>query len=162
MNFQQIQFAAIAVAAIIVGYAIYKILQFFGVIGDEKTKGKEALMKDSAIQGNQTEFLPIAGAAFKAKYKRQSTPQDIKNLTPSSGVLTSWRKQLIDARGFFNDNESGVYNVFRNLKSKLQLYAFAQNFQTYVKKSLIDYLNEFMDESELNDLNNIIKSLPII
>lgn len=163
MNLTQLELIAIAVAAIIVGYAIYKILNKFGLIGTTPEEvGKKEFLNNPAVQGDQNTFLPLAGKAFKNKYKRPASANDIKLLTPLPSVITSIRKQLKDSRGFFNDNESAVLNVFRNIKSQLALYTISQNFQVYEKKSLIDYLSEFLDENELSKLNDIVKKLPII
>ena len=161
MNFSQFEFIAIAVAAIIVGYFVYKILNFFGIIGTTKeSEGTKELNINPAMTGNKS-FLQIAGSEYKKKYGKPITTNEVKRLTPTSSTLLEWKNKLVNAKGFFNDNENSIYNVFRNFKTKFDVYMFSQFFQTYQKVSLIDYL-DFMDETELSKLNDLIKSLPTI
>ena len=156
--FQFAQWALVAIGVI----AVISILNKFGILGktaDEK--GAEALYNNASVTGSSTEFMPKLKSYLTSK-GINPTPVYIKSISPSGSTLLAWKDNLVKAKGFWNDDESKVYNVFRNMKSQLNAYSFSQFFQAYMKKSVIDYLDEFMDESELSMINSITKNLPIV
>ena len=151
------QWALVAVGII----AVVSILNKFGILGktaDER--GAEALNRNEAVTGNSTEFLPRLKSYLRSR-NIDPTPNYIKSIMPTSSQMLAFKDNLIKARGFFNDDESKVYNVFRNVRSQTQAYGFSQFFQAYTKKSVIDYLDEFLDDSELSKINDITAKLPM-
>ena len=155
-----IQFGQWALVAIAV-FAVIKILNKFGLLGQTADeKGREELFNNPAVTGDATTFQAKLKQYLQSK-GLPTTTQYIKGIMPSSSQMLAFKDALIKARGFWNDDESKVFNVFRNLNSQLQMYAFSQFFQTYQKKSIIDYLDEFMDESELSMINSIVNSKKI-
>jgi len=66
---------------------------------------------------------------------------------------------IYDAQGWFNDDESAVYGVFHQLSYKTQVSWLAERFYALYGKSLLGYLNEFMNQSELATIANICQKL---
>lgn len=157
-----IEWVLIGAAAIAIMFAMYKIADAFGLLGPSKEEvATEQLYNNAAATGSVSEFIPKLKAYLTSR-KLPTTSDYIKALQPTSSQMLQWKDNLIKARGFWNDDESKVFNIFRNMKSQTQMYSMTQFFQAYMKKSLIDYLDEFMDTNELAMINSIVSKLPMI
>lgn len=148
---------------LIVFFIVFRLLNKMGLIGTSpEEKGAKELMNNDVINGSPSTPKTIAESVAKAQKKNATsvTKEDVKKYMPSSSTMLKWLDQLKKAAGVFDDDESAVYNVFRQMKNQVSLYAFSQFFSVYMKKSLIDYLSEFMNDSELSKVNDITKNLP--
>lgn len=74
----------------------------------------------------------------------------------------AYAKKLYNAKGFFNDNESDVYGVFRALQSKTQVSLIARAFFRLYGQDLKNYLQPstgFLSSGEWNEVVNICSKL---
>lgn len=150
-NFLQWSLVLIAV------YAIYRLLQKFNILDDSEDKGAEQVVQSVLFTPQQGNKLV---SELEKKLGRKVTATDIKNYSLPSTVMLRLSNDIIKAKGFLNDNEVLVFTVFKNFKSKFQVYYFSEFFKSYQKKDLISFLSDFLDTSELNTINNIINKLP--
>jgi hypothetical protein len=78
-------------------------------------------------------------------------------------------KRIFDAMGYFSDDESAVFSVFTQLKTKTQVSWLADIFQQNYKMDLLDFLKRGkgqlpqagLSDTELQQVLNIVNSLPI-
>lgn len=138
-------------------YAIYKLLQKFNILDDSEDKGAEQVVQSDLFTPQQGSKLI---SELEKKLGRKVTATDVKNYSLPSTVMLRLSNDIIKAKGFLNDNEVLVFTVFKNFKSKFQVYYFSEFFKSYQKKDLISFLSDFLDTSELNTINNIINKLP--
>lgn len=69
--------------------------------------------------------------------------------------------QLWDATGFFNDDEEAIYGVFRSLKTKSQVSFLAKRFFDLKGQDLYNYLDNYLNDSEMLNVKGIIDSKPM-
>ncbi len=65
------------------------------------------------------------------------------------------------AEGTFNDDEESVYDAFSNCKTQLGVASMASYFNRTYKKPLLNYIQSFMDNSDLARVYDTIMRLPI-
>ena len=78
-------------------------------------------------------------------------------------------KRIFDAMGYFSDDESAVFSVFTQLKTKTQVSWLADIFQQNYKMDLLDFLKRGkgqlpqagLNNTELQQILNIVNALPI-
>lgn len=80
-------------------------------------------------------------------------------LTPSG--INKYAKIIHDAKGYFNDDESAVYGVFRALKTKTQISSLSKGFFDLYKTDLFGYLQNFLNLNEMGIVAEICNKLPI-
>lgn len=73
---------------------------------------------------------------------------------------TNLAKIIYDAKGIINDDEAAVYGVFQSLKTRSQVSFLAEVFFKIYKKSLLAYLQSFLNDSELAVVAKICNKLP--
>lgn len=129
------------IAAVFIGGK--KILEAIGVIddGSEQTKQQAQLY----------------GSAFTPSYYKQKPGA----LLLTNAAADAYARVIYEAKGgIFNDNESAVYGIFQNLKTKTQVSYLADRFQSLFGKSMVAYLQDFLSDSEFLTLVSIVNSLP--
>lgn len=150
-------------AVIILIYALISLLNKFGIIGTSKEAEQTEKLLD-APQFKPTFLDTIKQAIAKARNKtvKQLTATDIKMFMPSSNQMLQWKDSMIAAKGVFNDDETAIYTVFRSIKTQAQMYFFNEFFKTYMKKDLVSFCQDFMNEDEMSKIYVIIKNKPLI
>jgi hypothetical protein len=129
-------------------FAIWKILQFIGVFKDQDEINTEAGSKETSANPLSPKFW---------QYYRDERKNPTILTTASA---TQKAEQIRDAAGFFNDDESAIFSVFRTLKTQTQASFLADRFQTIYNESLIEFLNDTFDEEEFSKVYQIVRSLP--
>lgn len=77
------------------------------------------------------------------------------------GIFAKWARQVFEAKGLFNDNESAVNDVFFNkIRTRGDMYLLGQYFALNHQGEIISYLRGFLSDSELLPIIKKINSLP--
>jgi hypothetical protein len=77
------------------------------------------------------------------------------------GIFAQWAKQVYEAKGIFNDNESAVNDVFFNkIRTRGDMYLLGQYFALNHQGEIISYITSFLDSTELEPIIKKINSLP--
>lgn len=88
-------------------------------------------------------------------YKQQSGA-----LVLTVSAATRFAKIIYDAKGIINDDEAAVYGVFQAFKTKSQISFLSEIFFKTYKKSLIGYLDSFLNTNEIASIAKICNKLP--
>jgi hypothetical protein len=75
-------------------------------------------------------------------------------------LINGFVKRLYDSKGFFNDDEDNVYQIFRSAQSKLQVSCFAYYFNQIKGRNLVEYLSSFLNSDEIARIGEIIEKKP--
>lgn len=106
----------------------------------------------------------LAENAFDTDYKDEVVRNSGRQiLTLRNEVAGAYADQLHAAwRGWWlgGDNEKAVYQVFRELKDKVQVSQVADAYLKNHQQHLIDKLNERLDDEEINRILAIVRPLP--
>lgn len=144
---EQAKIGAIAALVLVVIFAGKKILQTVGIVETQAEKDYEKNLQNSWLKPEQ-----FKGWVKKTGYK---IPSQIENF-----VLPSLVAKIYDSKGFFNDDEDQVYNFFRALQSKMQCSAVAFYFEKTYERPLTEYLDSFLNASEVEKIVKIINQKP--
>jgi hypothetical protein len=109
--------------------------------------------------------LPNSKNAFSPLYWK--TIPNAKLITRNA--TNALAKRIFDAMGYFSDDESAVFSVFTQLKTKTQVSWLADIFQQNYRIDLLDFLKRGkgqlaqagLSDTELQQVLNIVNSLPI-
>lgn len=93
--------------------------------------------------------------------RKQFMPLDKTKPTEWPTQLKKVANDIINAKGFFNDDENKLYNAFNQIKNQAQMsyvaYIFEQN-----KKDLVTFLKSFLNDEELAKVYRIISNKPTL
>jgi hypothetical protein len=101
-------------------------------------------------------FNKTAYASFikSEGYKDSSAYLKAKGLVSTD--ISKTCGMIYDAKGFFDDDEDKLYDVFRAIPN-LTIFSMVSNIFSYIYKvNLRDYLINFMNEKEMSKLYKII------
>ena len=65
-------------------------------------------------------------------------------------------QKIEDSKGFFNDDEEAVYEVFQRLKTNSDVLKLQEVFGIRDDKDLFGYLRNFLNNDELQKINDIL------
>ena len=120
-------------------------------------------------QPDKSSTQPIREPDWDNPYDRHYKPDVKKWLGPGKTVKVMTDKhardlaaEIYEAYGLFNDDESQVEAVFKNLKDKLQVSQLADAFyQKYKKRDMYAYLKSFLDADEMEKyVHQFVQGLP--
>jgi hypothetical protein len=96
-----------------------------------------------------------------ANLRKQFMP--LNKLEPNAwpSQLKKVANDIINAKGFFNDDENKLYNAFNQLKNQAQMSYVAYIFQQN-KKDLVTFLKSFLNDEELAKVYRIISNKPTL
>ena len=152
---QESLYTKIAIGAGIYFFVVRPLLQKVGIV---KTAEDKLVESQTNLGNSQNAFSPIF-------YK--TGPAGTKLLTYAGSADLA--KRIYEAMGYFTDDESAVYSVFRSLKTKSQVSFLAERFASIYGVDLLEYLkrgrNQFnpgsgMNTDELAVVLNIVNKLP--
>lgn len=128
-------------------YLVYKVLQKIGVVptaeANQAQQNLQAL--EAANYWDYNKFLSTAPAGHA--------------LLTQSGAA-AYVDDLWDATGTFNDDEESIYGTFRAMKTQSQVAALAKRFNEIKGFDLYNYLENYLNESELLKVKAIIDQKP--
>tara|TARA_R110002096_G_scaffold427999_1_gene639140 strand:- start:2877 stop:3317 length:441 start_codon:yes stop_codon:yes gene_type:complete len=98
-------------------------------------------MKNSQFQINQEQ------AVFEAQGQA---------LTYAPSQYSTYAQILDSSRGYFNDDEDSIYNVFRSMKNDLDVLQLEKSYRADFGATITDFLNSVFNRTEINDVNAIL------
>lgn len=129
-------------------FIVYKVLQKIGVI--------------PTAESNQAEQnLQQLMAADYWDYNNFFAAAPANHLLLTQAGAEAYVNDLWDATGYFNDDEEQIYGVFRQMKTKSQVASLAKRFNELKSFDLYNYLENYLDESELLKVKAIIDQKPM-
>lgn len=93
--------------------------------------------------------------AYKMKY-----PKKTERLTTSATELGKIAKDIYDAKGFWNDDETMTASALRRLVSVSDISPLNAVFMFKYKENIFDYMNSYLNESEMTECGKILAELP--
>jgi hypothetical protein len=128
-------------------YLVYKVLQKVGVVPTAAaTAATQNLQQlQSANYWDYNNFLATAPAG---------------HLVLTQAGAEAYVDDLWDATSFYSDDEEQIYGVFRAMKTKSQVAALAKRFNQLKSFDLYNYLENYLNESELLKVKGIIDQKP--
>lgn len=98
-----------------------------------------------------------AGDIAKGLEKKSTNPEQIKR--NHSFPYDRVAKMIWDSKSVFGDDENKVYAAFKLVENLAQMNYLVLYFKKYMKQDMYEFLNSFLDESELSKINDIVKKL---
>lgn len=154
MNYKNILYIG---GALILLYALYRLLQKFNIIDDVTDTKADILINDPLFFQNEGQKLV---SELTKKLGRKPTVTDMQVRALSSSKMLTLTNEVLNAKGIVNDSEEEIYTVFKNFSTQFQVYYFSQFFKAKTNKDLIAFISDFMNNTELSRVYDIIKKLP--
>jgi len=132
------------------GVFLIYILKSTGIIQSGAAKKAEA-EKQKQIQQNATSINSPFNPNF---YKNKLGASLI-----TKAQAEQYADQIYDAVGYFTDDESTIYAVFRQLKAKTQVSWLAENFYRLYGEDLYNFLLDSLNETEMTTVNQIVAGM---
>ena len=129
------------VGLLAVGFVGYKLLQKFGIISTQKDIDDKNLINSYS-----------SNSVLQVQQAPANNGRLLNDIT-----LKEYYKKLVDAHGFFNDNEENVYSVFRSIQNKAQLEQLIAYFNQNYESDLFSYLENFLSDSEFAKVLALVK-----
>ena len=159
---KQMEYAKTFILFAFIG-VVFILLNKFGLLKFGKSSEEKDVARLNDIPNFKPEYEKVLVAAIKKKEKtNKPTKAQLLKYFPTSKELTTWSRNLWDAKQFWNDDESKTYGVFRSMGSQLDVWAFAKFFQVDKNKDLFGFLENYLNAEEISMVYNIIKQKPII
>lgn len=77
------------------------------------------------------------------------------------GIFSQWARQVYNAKGIFNDDESAVNDIFMNkIRTRGDMYLLGQYFALQHQGEIITYIRGFLSDQELTPIIKRINALP--
>lgn len=150
---------------------VYKLLKKFGLFG----KTEDELKTDQLAETINPDQATGANLSFwERAFKKYGINKDIwaswdksqrdawlkRYMMPHYKDYTDMVTKIKYADKTFNDDEESVYSVFRRLSTKYEVNFVAKLFQNFYKYDMFAYMKNFMDDSELAIVYNIVDRKP--
>lgn len=138
---------------LIVPGAIAAVVLMFG---NKLMKGFSFFGNDAQDQANQAVINQVtASNVFSPNYYKTVSGAMLTTVAYADGLC----KAIYDAKGLFNDDEAAIYGAFSVLKYKTQVSWLAERFYKNYQKSLLGFLQDFLNESEMAKVATIVSKL---
>lgn len=154
MNYKNILYIG---GALIILYALYRLLQKFNIIDDITDTKADILINDPLFFQNEGQKLV---SELTKKLGRKPTVTDMQVRSLSSSKMLTLTNEVLNAKGIVNDSEEEIYTVFKNFSTQFQVYYFSQFFKAKTNKDLIAFISDFLNNTELSKVYDIMKKLP--
>lgn len=150
--------------------AIKGLAETFGIIKTKEESGLETATEQasqSSTEASSTNpllsFSPLYSNALVVAYKKKY-PSKVWDVSKQEKIdrpkFLELAKDILDAKGYFNDDENKLYNVFKIIQTQYQLSLLARVFSTYHKKDLLEYLKSILNADEIAPILNQVKNYP--
>lgn len=138
---------------IIAGLA-FLVLAYFAVSAFAKKQKEKKLLK-GGLDASGT--LDADGNEVIQNVSKKDIATELQNIknTPVAEIA----QQIWNAKGVFNDDEDAVYLALSRLKSRVTLTLLTDYFKGNYGTTLTNYLQSFLDQSEMGKVNEILKKL---
>jgi hypothetical protein len=150
--------------------AIKGLAETFGIIKTKEESGLETATEQasqSSTEASSTNpllsFSPLYSNALVVAYKKKY-PSKVWDVSKQEKIdrpkFLELAKDILDAKGYFNDDEDKLYNVFKTIQTQFQLSLLSRVFSTYYKKDLLEYLKSILNADEIAPILNQVKNYP--
>ena len=135
----------------IIALIVFLLLKRVGLIKDaaQRLAAKDKAESLANLQ-NEPSFNPN-------EYK--SLNLGLSFLLPNSEA-NSKAKAIYNSFGFFNDDEEGLYSIFRSFTNKAQISQVSDAFTQLYEKDMLGVITDYLNASERAFLWNIINQIP--
>lgn len=150
--------------------AIKGLAETFGIIKTKEESGLETATEQASQSSTEASttnallsFSPLYSNALVEAYLKKfagKTWDTKKQEKIDRSKFLELAKDILDAKGYFNDDENKLYNVFRIIQTQYQLSLLARVFGTYHKKDLLEYLKSILNADEIAPILNQVKNYP--
>lgn len=151
--------------------AIKGLAETFGIIKTKEETGLDTATEDAG--GSSTEanasnpllaFNPQYTKALIRAYNKKFAPKKFDDNKQNGGFKGEDYYKMIStlnlAKGFFDDNEDAIYNVFRNIQTQFQLSQLSLFWSTYRKTDLLEFLKGVLSAKEIAPILSQVKNYP--
>lgn len=135
-------------AVALLAFLIYLFKSF---LDSQQEKGAEELASTEAL--NSSEMETIINSIPKKDLPRVIYEAKKHNVIDIGTMI-------YDAKGFFDDDEQSVYSAFSMIKNQIHMVHLADYFKRLYKIEIVAYLSTFLNDEEMNRVNDIIKRIP--
>jgi hypothetical protein len=150
--------------------AVKKLAETFGLIKTKEEEGLETATEQASQSSTEAiatnpllSFNPNYSTALIIAYKKKY-PSKIwdqkKQLIVDTETISLMAKNILDAKGFFDDDEDRLYDVFKVIQTQYQLGFLSKLFSVLYKKDLLEYLKSFLSAKELDPILKQVKNYP--
>ena len=155
-------FINLAIIAVAYFGIIKPILNKTGITTSATERGEESEIK-------KIETAPPESNPFDPKYYKSAAARRAGALLLYSAKATELSRIIYNAMGYFSDDESAVYSVFRSLQTKSQVSFLSEKFRQLYNIDMLEFLkrgkNQYnpasgLNTSEIATVINIVNNLP--
>lgn len=150
--------------------AIKGLAETFGIIKTKEETGLETATEQASQSSTEASssnpllsFSPLYSNALVVAYQKKF-PSKIWDVSKQEKIdrpkFLELAKDILDAKGYFNDDEDKLYNVFKTIQTQFQLSLLSRVFSTYYKKDLLEYLKSILNADEIAPILNQVKNYP--
>ena len=150
--------------------AIKGLAETFGIIKTKEESGLETATEQasqSSTEASSTNpllsFSPLYSNALVVAYKKKY-PSKVWDVSKQEKIdrpkFLELAKDILDAKGYFNDDEDKLYNVFKTIQTQFQLSLLSRVFSTYYKKDLLEYLKSILNADEIAPILKQVQNYP--
>ena len=150
--------------------AIKKLAETFGLVKTKEEEGLETATEQASQSSTEASatnpllsFNPNYSTALVTAYKKKF-PDKAWNIAKQEGIsrdqYKAFSRDLLNAKGIFNDDEQKIYSIFRTLQTQFQLSLLSRVFSFYWKKDLLEYLKTTLSAEEIAPILNQVKNYP--
>ena len=149
--------AAIATTAALAGWVLYRINS------QRRTAAATAfltvLQRHLALGSGELQAAQALDPSYVLQIAQQ-LPKTARLVQLKPHVAQGLAKAIHSAWGFWNDNETKIYSVFRSLADKVAVAQVAKAYARLYGISLLDHLQERLSKSERQNVLRIIANKP--
>lgn len=122
-------------------FGVVVLYYFNSFLKRQKEKNKIKDAKNKQNNDNENTYITNTEGATITKFRAEQLAGIIKN---------SW--------GIFNDNESAIYDVFKQISNNQDFMLVSQAYGTYLNKTLSQDLSYRLSKNERGKINKILQS----
>ena len=144
-----------AIISVVVIVLLVAIMRRVGLIRTKDQKQTDKEKREAKQEKKNIEKILTKSELFNPNTYLEFPDQYLLN----ESQVEDRAKQLKGAMGFFNDDESEIYAVFRSLNDKAQVSQLAAKYYELYQKDLLGDLDDHLNKDELVTVYNIIKAI---
>lgn len=141
---------------IIGGIIVYRVLRGTGLLKSRSEITAEQREEQLENQVEQSELKDWTNPNF---YK-QPAPQGYQVMVYTTSTADSWVEQLYNTHGIFNDDETAMKGLIKQIKFQTQYSFLASRFFIKYGKDMTAWLKEYYNTEELKAPFDYLNTLP--
>ena len=151
--------------------AIKKLAETFGLTKTEEEQGLDTATEEAGGSATQSQENSNPLLAFNPNYSnalvtawQKKFPNQTWNTAKQEAIPRTTYKAyallILDAKGFFNDDEDRLYAVFRVIQTQYQLSLLSRVFSFYYKKDILEYLKSILNANKITPILKQVRNYP--